>query len=237
MRVLLLLTLLLSVAFSQILYVASASSMRPLLERIARSFERKHPGVKLMLSYGSSGNIYRQILGGAPYDVFLSANELYPKKLVELGMAHEPTEFARGRLAVFSTRYRVDSLNVLERAGRVAIANPKYAPYGRAAVEFLKRSGIYEKVKRKLVYGSNVGQAFQFVVAGGADAGVVSLSLVLAYGKGSYLIVPEGMHSPIRHVAVITERGLEKKASRKFVEYLRTTEVGHILKEYGFGVP
>ena len=237
MRVLLLLTLLLSVSFSQVLYIASASSLRPLLERVVSSFEKKHPGVKLRLSYGSSGSIYRQILGGAPYDIFLSANELYPKKLVEFGVAHEPTEFARGRLALFSTRFRVDSFKVLERAERVAMANPRYAPYGRSAVEFLKRSGFYDEVRRKLVYGSNVGQAFQFVVAGGADVGIVSLSLAVAYGKGNYLTIPEDMHSPIRHVAVITERGYRKELSGEFLKFLKREEVKRALKELGFGVP
>ncbi len=236
MRFFLLLVLSLSTAFPQTLYVASATSMRPFLQEIARHFESEHPEVRIKLSYGSSGGIYSQILAGAPYDVFISANTVYPRKLVEGGRARILIIFARGRLALFSKKGEA-SINLLEKARRIAIANPLHAPYGRAAVEFLTRTGFYESTRKRLIYGSNVGQAFQFVASGGAEVGIVSLSLAMAYGKGSYQALPEDFYGPIEHVAVITDKGYEKRSALEFVRFLTSEKALPLLKKFGFGVP
>ncbi len=239
MPIFVLLTLLLAtLSFGEVLYVAVSSSMRPPVEEIVRVFEDEK-GVSVKVSYGSSGSIYKQIVGGAPYHVFLSANEDYPKKLVEKGLADERTikVFAYGKLVVFSLG-RVESVpSALLKADRIAIANPRYAPYGKAGMEFLKNSGIYKKVRGRLVYGSNVGQAFQFVASGGADVGIVSLSLAKVYGKGSYLQLPEGSYPTIKHVAVITSEGRDNKFAKVFLEFLTSERAKEILKKFGFGLP
>jgi len=237
MKLLSALLLLLSFSFAQSLHIAAASSLRGPLEEIGKLFSQKHPDVKLYFSYGASGNLYRQILGGAPYDLFLSASELYTNKLYEKGEAGKPVPFARGRLVIFSRNLDVRGPEVLRGADRIAMANPRYAPYGVAALEFLKKVGLYEEVRRKLLQGTNVAQAFQFVVSGGAEVGIVSLSLAVGYGKGSYWVVPEDMHSPIRHVAVITERGMNNKMAESFLRFLTSPKAGEVLKRYGFGVP
>jgi len=236
MQVLLSVLFLVAVGFSQTLYVASASSMRPLMEEALRIFEENN-SIKVRISYGSSGNLFRQILGGAPYDVFISASEIYPAKLIELGKAHKPTLFAYGRLALFTLKEELNSQNGLKRANRIAVANPRHAPYGKAALEFLKRAGLYGELRTKLIYGSNVAQAFQFVVSGGAEVGIVSLSLALAYPEGYSLPLPEDTYSPIKHVAVITEVGGGKEAAVKFLEFLKTHRFKELLKRFGFGVP
>lgn len=238
MRVLLALLLLFSISLGQSLTVAVASSLRPPLVEIAKLFERSK-GVKVRLSFGSSGSFFRQILGGAPYDVFLSANRRYPEELVRRGSAVKEslTVFARGRLVLFSLDREVGDLRVLLNAERVAVANPRYAPYGKAAVETLKSAGLYDELKGKLVYGSNVGQAFQFVVSGGAEYGFVSLSLAKAYGKGNYIVIPEDLHSHIKHVGVITEEGAKKEAAFEFIKFLKGRQAREIFRSFGFEVP
>lgn len=237
MGIFLSLLLLISISYGEVLYVAAAASFRPVLERIVPIFEREK-GVKVKLSFSSSGNLYRQILGGAPLEVFISANEIYPELLVKRGYAARKTltEFARGRLALFSLKIKIKGFDDLLKARRVAIANPRHAPYGKAAVEVLKRSGFYEKVKGKLVYGANVGQAFQFVISGGADFGIVALSLVRAYGRGDYWVVPSELHPPIKHVAVATLKGKDRKAVKEFLLFLKDKRVKDVLEDLGFEV-
>ncbi|RLJ70392.1 molybdate transport system substrate-binding protein [Hydrogenivirga caldilitoris] len=237
MRLLITLLIWTSLGLSQTLHIAAASSMMHFLERVADFFKIENPGVELKLSYGSSGNLYRKILAGAPYDVFISANELYPKKLSEAGKAFNPVIFAKGKLVLISLKFEVKDIESLELAKNIAVANPKYAPYGRAAIEFLQNTGLYDRFKGKLVYGSNIAQAFQFVVSGGADAGIVPLSLVLAYGRGSYYLVPENTYSPVLHVAVITDKGSKNELSERFLSFLTSDRVKELLKEFGFEVP
>ncbi len=234
MKVFALLLLIFSLSFGESLYVAVASSMRPLMEELKEEFERKNPGVEIKVSYASSGSIYRQILGGAPYEVFLSANEVYPEKLYERGFATKPVPFAEGRLVIFSLRHGVEDKRILLIAKRVAIASPRHAPYGIAGVEFLKNAGLYDRVRGKLVYGSNVAQAFQFVVSGGADVGIVSLSLVKTYRRGNYSVVAKDKHSPIIHSAVITSKGKNSPVAREFVDFLLSEEVKKLLLHHGF---
>jgi len=233
--------LLFAFSFSETLRIAAASSFRFALNPIIKEFERK-TGNKVLVSYGASGHFYIQIKNGAPYDIFISANEIYPKKLIESGKAVKAsyTVFARGKLVLFTTKdielkdYKVLLFPEVET---IAIANPKHAPYGRAAVEFLKNAGLYEKVLKKLVYGSNVSQAFQYVVSGGADVGLVALSLVIPYGKGKYLLIDQKLYSPVNNVAVITEYGKSKKASWEFLKFLTSPFARKVLKEYGYEVP
>ncbi len=235
---LVLLVLAVSLSFGESLYVAVSSSMRPPVEEIVRAFESEK-GVSVKVSYGSSGSLYKQIVGGAPYQVFLSANEDYPRRLAEKGLTDKDTirVFANGRLVVFSLE-RIESVSsALLKANRIAIANPRYAPYGKAGLEFLKTAGIYEKVRGRVVYGSNVGQAFQFVVSGGADVGIVSLSLAKVYGKGYYLDLPEGSYPAIKHVVAITSEGKENELAKMFLDFLTSEKAKMILKKYGFGLP
>ncbi len=235
MNLLLLLVLLPLLSFSTTIYVAVSSSMRSALEDIAKRFEKER-GISIKLSSGSSGNLYRQIAGGAPYDIFVSASEIYTRKLLEKGLASKGEVIARGRLVIFSLRYDTEGFNVLKKASRVAVANPRYAPYGSAAVQALKRTGIYGDVRKKLVYGSNVGQAFQFVVSGGAEYGIVALSLVKTYGRGSYWVVPEGLYAPITHIAVLTNKGDKKKEALEFFKYLKSKDAREVLERLGFEV-
>lgn len=238
MRFIVALILLISISSAQTLTVAVASSLRPPVVKIVKLFENKK-GIKVRLSFGSSGSLYRQILGGAPYDVFLSANRMYPEELVKRNKALKDTftVFAIGRLALFSPDREVNGLGSLLSARRIAIANPRYAPYGVAAVEVLNNSGLYDELKSRLVYGSNVSQAFQFAISGGAECAIVSLSLVKSYGKGNYWIVPKELHSNIEHAGVVTKQVSRKGLALEFISFLRSEEVKDILIGFGFEAP
>ncbi|AAC07501.1 molybdate ABC transporter substrate-binding protein [Aquifex aeolicus] len=238
---LLLLLLIVAFSFSETIRVASASSFRFALNPIIKEFE-KRTGNRVLVSYGASGHFFIQIKNGAPYDIFISANEIYPKKLIESKKAVKAsyTIFARGKLTLFTMKnIELKDYKVLlsPRVKTVAIANPKHAPYGRAAMEFLKNTGLYKKVLKKLVYGSNVSQAFQYVVSKGADIGIVALSLVIPYGKGNYLVIDPKLYSPINNVAVITEHGKDKKVSWEFIKFLSSPFAKEVLRKYGYEVP
>ena len=236
MKLLLLLIFLISFSFSESLRVAAASSLRFALQELAEKFEKKY-NAKLLISYGASGHFYLQIKHGAPYDVFLSANALYPRKLIEEGRALKDsyTVFAKGRLVLFTVKeIELKDYSVLLKVKRIAMANPKYAPYGKAAMEFLKNAGLYPKVRHKLVYGANVSQAFQFTASGGADVGIVALSLVIPYGKGKWLEVSQKLYSPVEHAGVITAQARNKELARKFLEFLKSKDAEGVFKKYGF---
>jgi len=169
----------------------------------------------------------------------VAADPLYTRKLLDAGKAVSHFEFATGRLALF-TPLPVESgsiTEVLRKARRIAVASPRHAPYGRSAVSFLKRIGLYEELKERLVYGANAAQALQFAASGGADAALVPLSLALHYGKGQLRRIPEELYPPIHHSIALTQRGKEKEASRSFLRFLRSREARELVKKHGFGVP
>jgi len=239
-RLLLTLIFLLSFSFADVLRIASASSFRFALSEIVKEFEKRYKH-KVLVSYGASGHFYIQIKNGAPYDVFISANEIYPKKLIAEGKALKSsyTVFSKGKLVIFTLKdIELKNYKILlsPEIEKIAIANPKHAPYGKAAVEFLKKIGIYREVLPKLVYGSNVSQAFQYVVSGGADIGIVALSLVIPYGKGKYITVDNSLYPEIKNIAVITLNGKEKEASKQFIEFLKSKFAADILQKYGFEI-
>ncbi len=236
MALLLIPLLILSLSYAQTLYIASASSFHRVLPVLVREFKLEFPNAKIKLTFSSSGHLYAQIKGGAPYDLFISADTFYTKKLIESGKALESSyvEYAEGLLALYGSFEGNDLKEILLKADKIAIANPKHAPYGRAAVEFLKNLGIYDYVRKKIVYGANVSQALQFVYSRGAQVGIVAYSLVK--GKEGVLLPPEELYTPIKHSAVITIKGMQKDVSKDFIEFLNSARAVEILKEYGFKV-
>lgn len=227
--------------------MAAASDLSFVMKELAPSFQ-KRTGHALRLSFGSSGNFFAQIQNGAPFDVFLSADIDYPRRLEAAGLAEPGSlyRYAVGRIVVFVPRGGADVSRLglkalLEPAvGKVAIANPRHAPYGRAAVAALKQAGLYEAVKSKLVFGENVSQAAQFVESGNADAGIIALSLAMApamRAKGSYWEVPLDSYPSIEQGAVILASARHPAAARAFLDFLKTAETAAVLRAYGFGVP
>jgi len=222
--------------------IAAAADLHFALDEISLKFRATHPDVDLQAAYGSSGNFYAQIRNQAPFDVFLSADVEYPRKLVEEGIGARDSLFvyAMGRIVVWvPAASPLDPATALRAASvrHVAIANPQHAPYGRAAEAALRSLGIYNGVAKKLVLGENVAQALEFVQSGAADVGIVALSLALAppvRGQGRYWEVPGTAYPKIEQGGVILK---ESKAAREFRTFL-LDEVGRrILKKYGFSLP
>ena len=223
------------------LRVAAAADTQFALPQIVAAFER-HTGEKVSISFGSSGNLSAQIQSGAPFDVFLSADTDYAKKLVDGGFANADSlyEYAQGKLVLWVPgNSNLDPSRglktlLLPQVKRVAIANPQHAPYGRAAVAALEKSGIYGAISSKLVLGESVAQAFQFVSSGNADIALLSLSLAEApTAKGRYWLVPENLYPAIRQSAVVLKNSSHQAAANAFLAFLKTPEAKRIFEKFG----
>lgn len=242
----LLLAFLAQPAVAEEILVAAASDLSFVFPELAARFE-KETGHKLKLSFGSSGNLFSQIANGAPFDLFFSADVDYPRRLEAAGRAEPGTfyPYANGRIVLWvSNGSRLDlsrGLRVLldPAIRKIAIANPRHAPYGRAAVAALQFEKIYEQVEPKLVFGENISQAAQFVESGNADVGILALSLAVApamRSKGRYFEIPQNAHPPIEQAAVILKSSQRKQAALQFLQFLKKPETISLLQEYGFSV-
>jgi molybdate transport system substrate-binding protein len=248
-HIIVLLAVLLTASFAcaQAVKVAAAADLKFAMVELASQFE-KQSGVKLDVTYGSSGNFLTQIQNGAPFDLFFSADSEYPKTLEAAGLTEPGTryEYAVGHIVIWTPNDT--GINAAkngwkclldQRVKRIAIANPEHAPYGRAAVAAMKKSGIYEQVKDKLVYGDNISQAAEFVQSGNAQAGIVALSLAVssAMKDGSRWEVPARLYPPIFQSVVVTKASEHKDAARKFLQFVKSDAGKEILIRFGFTIP
>jgi molybdate transport system substrate-binding protein len=222
--------------------VAVAANFTAPMKLIAAEFE-KATGHKAVLSFGATGKFYAQITNGAPFEVFLSADDETPKKLEQQGAAASGSRFtyATGRLALWSAQPGfVDAQGVVLKQGgfsKLAIAAPKLAPYGAAAVETMNKLGLMRALAPKLVTGESIGQAFGFVSTGNAELGFVALSQVYEDGKfrsGSGWIVPEALYSPIRQDAVLLTLGKDKPAAQQLMAFLKTDKARAVIRSFGY---
>lgn len=228
--------------FAAEVQVAVAANFSAPMQRIAADFEQA-TGHQAKLAFGSTGKFYAQIRHGAPFDVLLAADDETPAKLEKEGMAVAGSRFTYsiGRLALWSAKpgYVDDKGEVLKQGAfkHLAIASPKLAPYGAAAVETLNRLGLQAALQPKFVQGENIAQTFQFVSTGNAELGFVALSQVIEGGKlkrGSAWIVPPGLHAPIRQDAVVLARGRDNPAALALMKYLKQDQARAIIKAYGY---
>ncbi|MFD5140591.1 molybdate ABC transporter substrate-binding protein [Streptomyces sp. NPDC058378] len=236
-------------AASKVVKVAAASDLKFALDDVLKDFHKDNPNTKVEVSYGSSGNFATQLSNGAPFDVFLSADTSYPKKLEEAGLtvAGSQFDYAVGRLVVWADKGRkfgieAEGLKKLTDPSirKVAIANPEHAPYGKAAVAALKSAGVYEEVEPKLVMGDNIAQAAEFVTSGNADAGVIALSLSKAgpmKDKGDVAEVDLESYPRINQGGVIMKKASDAEAAKTFTAYLGSAKAHTVLKSYGFFLP
>ncbi|PBJ03116.1 Molybdate-binding periplasmic protein precursor [Pseudomonas ogarae] len=222
--------------------VAVASNFTAPIQTIAADFE-KDTGHKLITAYGATGQFYTQIKNGAPFEVFLAADDTTPARLESEGDTVKGSRFtyAVGTLALWSAKegYVDGTGQVLKRNDfrHLSIANPKAAPYGLAATQVLDKLGLTAQVKSKLVEGQNITQAYQFVSTGNAELGFVALSQVYKDGKvtgGSAWIVPAELHDPIKQDAVILNKGRDNPAAVALVDYLKGPKAAAIIQTYGY---
>ncbi len=225
--------------------VAAAADLSTALKQIGDLYEQK-TGIKVKLSFGASGALTQQIQNGAPFDLFFSADMDYPRQLITAGEADGASlyQYAVGKLVLWVPAnspldFQRQGMNVLldPSVKKIAMANPQYAPYGRAAVAALKHAGVYDRVADRLVLGENVAQAAQFVESGNAQAGFVALAHAIAPGMhslGKYWEVPSEDYPSLAQGVVVLSRSKHKKEAAQFLEYIKTKEAVDLLKEYGF---
>jgi molybdate transport system substrate-binding protein len=224
--------------------VAVAANFTAPMKEIAATFERK-TGHKVTTSFGSTGNLYAQIRNGAPFEAFLAADDKTPKKLQKEGMALAGSGFtyAIGQLVLWSPKPGlVDEKGAVLKQGqfqKLAIANPKLAPYGEAAVQTLHALGLEHRLRPKLVIGENIAQTYQFVASGNAELGFVALSQVMHDGKiakGSAWVVPAKLHRPIRQDAVVLTKGKHDPAVAQLMKFLKGEKARAIIRAFGYGI-
>lgn len=240
-----------SVAFAEKINIAAAADLKFAMDEVIAQFKKANPADDVNVIYGSSGKMFTQIQQAAPYDLYFSADISYPEKLVAQGMTDgAATPYAFGRIVLWkpklSSNTQLDAsemtLEDLTRVDimRIAMANPKHAPYGKRAEEALRSTNLWHKVEAKLVYGENITQTAQFVQTGNAQVGMIALSLALSTElskQGNYWLIPEALHSPLKQGFVITKRAANNPLAKKFSGYISSTAAKKIMMKYGFTLP
>jgi molybdate transport system substrate-binding protein len=215
------------------------------MKLLASEFERES-GHRALVSLGATGQLYTQIRQGAPFGVLIAADATTPSKLAREGYAVTETQrtYAIGRLVLWSRNadYVDAKGEVLRRSDfrRLAIANPKLAPYGAAAIQTLSTLGLLSKLRSKIVEGANINQAFQFVASGNAELGFVAMSQVMQEGRlqnGSAWIVPANLHEPIRQDVILLAKGKDNPAAVALLRYLDSEPARDIIRRYGYELP
>lgn len=228
--------------------VAAAADLKFAMDELVSAFGKARSDITVSVSYGSSGNFLSQIQNGAPFDLFFSADIEYPRRLAEAGLAAKGSEFryAVGRIVVWvpaASRVPVErgvQALITPEVRRIAIANPRHAPYGRAAEAALRKLGVYDAVKDKLVFGENVAQTAQFVQSGAADAGIIALSLAIAPAlakEGRYYEVPLDAYPRMDQGGIVLDRARDPEAAGAFRDFVLGSEGRAALKRYGFFLP
>jgi molybdate transport system substrate-binding protein len=235
------------IARAEEITIAAASDLNFAFKELVSGYETAS-GNQVKLTFGSSGNFFAQIQNSAPFDLYFSADISYPKKLEEAGLIVPGSlyRYAIGRIVLW-TRHE-SPLDVMQgfaalrqpSVKNIAIANPKHAPYGRAAVAAMEHFKVHDTVKDRLVLGENVSQAAQFVESGAADIGIIALSLALAPAmstKGTYWEIPPEAHQPLEQGAVIVKASKRADSAKQFLEFVKSRQGVAIMKRYGFVAP
>jgi len=241
-------TLVLAVAFAATVRagevsVAVAANFTDATRDIVPLFE-KATGHTVKVSFGSTGKLYAQIEHGAPFEVFLAADSRRPKRAASEGLAVEVSRFtyAVGKLALWSPKAGAfDDAEAFLKSGqfnRVAMANPKTAPYGLAAKQVMEHIGVWKQLQPKLVRGDSIAQTFQFTATGNAEVGFVALSQVTAWkeSKGTRWTIPQRYYAPIEQQAVLLKKGADDEAAKAFLDFLKSDEARAVITGYGYGV-
>ena len=230
-------------ALAKELRIAVASNFLLPLKELSRKF-KESTGHKVVVISGSTGKLYAQIKQGAPFDILLAADSLRPELLEKEGIGVPGSRFtyAVGRLALWSADSTLPLKNDLQVLNHknfryLAIANPKTAPYGKAAEQVLRKKGFWEQIQNRLVRGENISQTFQFVMTGNADIGFIALShLRKNQGLGFSWIVPQGWHDHIQQQGILLKRAKTNKAARQFLIYIKSNQIQKQIQSYGYSL-
>jgi len=221
--------------FASEIYIAASANLTYLMPKIIKKFNKKYPNIMVKFITSSSGKLTAQILRGAPFDLFLSANMKYPKFLYskKIGI-YPPKVYTKGKIILFSTKHKNLSLKNLQNYNLIAISKPKTTPYGAAAVEVFKNLGIYSKIKTKLIYAETIASVLSYV-RNGADVGIISKSLIYSkniknLGRFYYKDINTSFYSPIKQGILLIKKG----EAEKFYKFLLSNEAKEIFIKYGY---
>ena len=225
--------------------VAAAADLKFAMEDIVAAFRQSHPGDTVDVVYGSSGKFYTQVQQGAPYDLFFSADIAYPELLAKNGLAASAVKpYGLGRLVLWSPSRTPGKLTLTALADpairKIAIANPRHAPYGKRAEEALRTAGVWDKIEARLIMGENIAQAAQYVQSGNADVGIIALALALNKElavKGGYVLIDDKLHTPLEQGFIVTKRAAANPLAARFADFMVTAQARKIMVRYGFALP
>lgn len=222
--------------------VLAAASLKFVLEDIKAEFLKDRKGDKIEVSYISSGKAYNQIINGSPAHFFIAADADYPQKLYdEKKTSDKPVNYSNGKLVLVSydKSLKIDSLEILKdsKITKIAIPNPKLAPYGVAGEQSLQKSKLYDAVKSKLVTGESIGQTYQYIKTGASEIGFNALSMVIKDKDANYYEVDSSLYEPIAQAMVITEAGKNSKLAKDFKAYILGKKAQEIFATYGYDKP
>jgi molybdate transport system substrate-binding protein len=223
--------------------IAAAADLHEAMDQVVVAYRRDHPAATINVTYGSSGTLTTQIEQGAPFDLFFSADSDYPRQLIAHGDAGGlATPYAVGHLVLWSASLDMHGVKLADlaqpRFGRIAIANPEHAPYGKRAVQALRGAGVWDAIQPRIVYGENIAQAAQFASSGNVQVGVIALSLALRPEmKGSYALVPDSAFDPLVQSFVLTKGGAGNDLAQDFARYAQSPAARAILGHFGFNPP
>ena len=231
-------------ADTAVVRVAVAANFASPMKLLADQFE-KETGNQVLLSVGATAKLYAQIRSGAPFDIFLAADEATPERLERENVIVSGSRFtyATGRLVLWSAQANgVDAKGDVLKSGNfryLAIAAPKLAPYGAAAMQTINQLGLGERLKPKLVQGESIGQTYSFVASGNAELGFVALSQVYENGqiqRGSGWVVPDSLHTPLRQDAVLLAQASGNPAAKAFLAFLKTNNAKTVIRSFGYAI-
>lgn len=232
-------------AHAEKITIAAAADLKFAMDEIVASFKQTNAEDDVEVIYGSSGKFHTQIRQGAPYDLYFSADIAFPRALGQAGLAaSEVKPYAFGRIVLWSagmdaSKMTLESL-LDEKVTRIAIANPRHAPYGKRAEEALRAARLWEKVEPKLVYGENIAHTAQFVQSGNAQVGIIALALAVnpeLSGKGGYWLIPDELHEPLEQGFIITKRAAGNVLAQRFSDYMVSNPARAVMRKYGFVLP
>lgn len=232
-------------AHAEKITVAAAADLKFAMDEIVITFKKANSGDEIDVIYGSSGKFHTQIQQGAPYDLYFSADISFPRELAKKGFsASEVKPYAFGRIVLWSasldaTKMTLSSLTD-PKITRIAIANPKHAPYGKRAEEALRASNLWDQVEPKLVYGENISHTAQLVQTKNAQVGIIALALAInseLASKGGYWLIPDNMHEPLEQGFIITKEGANNALAKRFADYMGGKPARAVMTKYGFVLP
>ncbi len=225
--------------------IAAAADLKFAMDEIVTRFKKANPGNAVDVVYGSSGKFQTQIQQGAPFDLYFSADIGFPRELAKSGFAaSEVKPYALGRIVLWSASLDASKMTLTSLTDpkiiRIAIANPKHAPYGKRAEEALRASGLWEQLEPKLVYGENIAHTAQFVQTGNAQIGIIALSLAInseLASKGGYGLIPDQLHSPLEQGFIITKHAAGNALAKQFADFMGSKTARAVMMKYGFVLP